>query len=179
MSANYLSPPSTGTIKKSLSNLSIDSTTCSICLDKFDGSYELPCKHKYCLHCIMSWQEKNNTCPLCSVILPVNTFDIQQTQPDTKNPLIPPGAPVHINYRSISPQMTFQPIGINQHTSQQSVSHPSMPNSVVINIVQDPHSNACQNRNRSILKPVIGISIFIYLLLVVGTLIYLVYRFAQ
>jgi len=62
-------------IKKSCSkcqkeiNYDLKEYDCSICLEKIIDHkilFDLPCKHKFHLHCIEQWRNMNkNTCPLC------------------------------------------------------------------------------------------------------------------
>ncbi|KAG5190074.1 hypothetical protein JKP88DRAFT_176057, partial [Tribonema minus] len=39
---------------------------CSICLDQLPSERgTLQCGHTFCFGCIVSWSERQNTCPLC------------------------------------------------------------------------------------------------------------------
>lgn len=38
---------------------------CSICLNNMEHEHVLECKHAYHFHCLVSWVQKANTCPLC------------------------------------------------------------------------------------------------------------------
>jgi len=45
-----------------------DSETCPICIEPFNESEDnliLDCKHKFHVHCILSWFEKDLSCPIC------------------------------------------------------------------------------------------------------------------
>ncbi|EME80011.1 uncharacterized protein MYCFIDRAFT_177000 [Pseudocercospora fijiensis CIRAD86] len=38
---------------------------CPVCRDEMEESTSTPCTHTFHLHCLASWLEKSNTCPLC------------------------------------------------------------------------------------------------------------------
>jgi len=38
---------------------------CSICLGTLVNPVNTVCNHTYCYHCLISWLEYNNTCPIC------------------------------------------------------------------------------------------------------------------
>jgi hypothetical protein len=43
---------------------------CPICLDEILIKYQgkiIPCNHIFCYDCIVKWEEKNNTCPICRI----------------------------------------------------------------------------------------------------------------
>ena len=50
------------------------SWVCGVCLndeiEANDGAKQLPCKHIFHTHCIISWLELCNSCPLCRYQLP-------------------------------------------------------------------------------------------------------------
>ena len=54
---------------------SINVDPCSICLEAFvitDKSITLKCGHKYHTHCIIDWLQRDNICPLCRQVVPLN-----------------------------------------------------------------------------------------------------------
>ena len=54
---------------------SINIDPCSICLEPFvitDKSITLKCGHKYHTHCIIDWLQRDNICPLCRQVVPLN-----------------------------------------------------------------------------------------------------------
>jgi len=54
---------------------SINVDPCSICLEPFvitDKSITLKCGHKYHTHCIIDWLQRDNICPLCRQVVPLN-----------------------------------------------------------------------------------------------------------
>ena len=59
--------------KDSLSKSSSVSS-CPICLDQFDNVIELPCKHKYCYHCILNCYYHKPVCPYCGRQIPPELF---------------------------------------------------------------------------------------------------------
>ncbi|PIA98759.1 hypothetical protein CB0940_03758 [Cercospora beticola] len=46
-----------------LSNL--ESDQCDICYDAMVEPAHTPCGHVYCLECLLTWLDENNTCPTC------------------------------------------------------------------------------------------------------------------
>lgn len=50
------------------------SWACAVCMDDEidakDGAKQLPCEHIFHTHCIISWLELHNSCPLCRYKLP-------------------------------------------------------------------------------------------------------------
>ena len=52
-------------IKQTINQSDLDLKECCICLEKLDYSIVLECKHSFHTHCILSWFEKELSCPLC------------------------------------------------------------------------------------------------------------------
>ena len=51
---------------KEIKSFKIRMENCAICMNDYEDQLALnPCRHKFCKKCIMTWLEKNPTCPLC------------------------------------------------------------------------------------------------------------------
>jgi len=58
---------------------SVQEESCVICGDVMEGSYcKLPCKHKFCVSCIIQHGRENDACPLCRV--PMSGQDVKKTE---------------------------------------------------------------------------------------------------
>ena len=59
-----------GTVKD-MKESGVGSDSCPICVENFDQKaddavvVEMPCGHKYCEGCLMTWLEQNHNCPTC------------------------------------------------------------------------------------------------------------------
>lgn len=50
--------------------------TCSVCQDIFVNPVQvLPCCHCFCEKCILSWEKRNSSCPLCRGIVSFQILD--------------------------------------------------------------------------------------------------------
>ena len=70
-----IGPVSRTTINGLPGSPSINVDPCSICLEPFvisDKSITLRCGHKYHTHCIIDWLQRDNICPLCRQVVPLN-----------------------------------------------------------------------------------------------------------
>ncbi|XP_027519669.1 E3 ubiquitin-protein ligase Topors-like [Corapipo altera] len=56
-------------------------STCSICQDtRKDVASALPCRHQFCLGCILRWTRRNPSCPLCRRMIETVRFSEQSEQ---------------------------------------------------------------------------------------------------
>ncbi|XP_068682146.1 E3 ubiquitin-protein ligase rnf8-like [Montipora foliosa] len=46
-----------------------DEFTCIICQDLFIDSTTLSCAHSFCEHCLQTWRQKKNSCPICRQVI--------------------------------------------------------------------------------------------------------------
>uniref|UniRef100_A0A803XW06 RING-type domain-containing protein n=1 Tax=Meleagris gallopavo TaxID=9103 RepID=A0A803XW06_MELGA len=67
--ATHLHSPSGHSVKTMAAE---EAWTCPICRDvRKDIAYAVPCRHEFCLGCILRWAKQKETCPLCRRIMTV------------------------------------------------------------------------------------------------------------
>ena len=69
--------------------------TCPICRDvRKDIAYAVPCRHEFCLGCILRWAKQKETCPLCRRIMTVVKVAEWDKDNDLDFIICPPAPPV-------------------------------------------------------------------------------------
>uniref|UniRef100_A0A8D0FSS3 RING-type domain-containing protein n=1 Tax=Strix occidentalis caurina TaxID=311401 RepID=A0A8D0FSS3_STROC len=59
---------------------------CPICHDaRHDVTYAMPCRHQFCLGCILRWAQRTSNCPLCRAHRHVPRTAISGQQPGRQN----------------------------------------------------------------------------------------------
>lgn len=52
--------------------------SCIICREEMLSAKKLPCKHIFHLHCLRSWMERSNNCPICRAVIPTEAATAQR-----------------------------------------------------------------------------------------------------
>lgn len=69
--------------------------TCPICRDvRKDIAYAVPCRHEFCLGCILRWAKQKETCPLCRRVMAVVKLAELDDDDDLDFVICPPAPPV-------------------------------------------------------------------------------------
>ena len=69
--------------------------TCPICRDvQKDIAYAVPCRHEFCLGCILRWAMQKETCPLCRRIMTVVKVAAWDDDNDLDFTISPPAPPL-------------------------------------------------------------------------------------
>ncbi|XP_031453664.1 E3 ubiquitin-protein ligase Topors-like [Phasianus colchicus] len=69
--------------------------TCPICREvRKDIAYAVPCRHEFCLGCILRWAKQKETCPLCRKIMTVVKVAEWDDDNDLDFIIRPPAPPV-------------------------------------------------------------------------------------
>ncbi|XP_015723747.1 uncharacterized protein LOC107316581 [Coturnix japonica] len=69
--------------------------TCPICRDvQKDIAYAVPCRHEFCLGCILRWAKQKETCPLCRRVMEVVKVAEWDDDSDLDFIICPPAPPV-------------------------------------------------------------------------------------
>ncbi|XP_019466973.1 E3 ubiquitin-protein ligase Topors-like [Meleagris gallopavo] len=69
--------------------------TCPICREvRKDIAYAVPCRHEFCLGCILRWAKQKETCPLCRRVMAVVKVAVWDDDNDLDFIICPPAPPV-------------------------------------------------------------------------------------
>ncbi|XP_019467215.1 uncharacterized protein LOC109365056 [Meleagris gallopavo] len=69
--------------------------TCPICREvRKDTAYAAPCRHEFCLGCILRWAKQKETCPLCRRVMAVVKVAEWDNDNDLDFIICPPAPPV-------------------------------------------------------------------------------------
>uniref|UniRef100_A0A8V0YHH5 RING-type domain-containing protein n=1 Tax=Gallus gallus TaxID=9031 RepID=A0A8V0YHH5_CHICK len=76
--------------------------TCPICRDvQKDIAYAVPCRHEFCLGCILRWAMQKETCPLCRNIMTVVKVAAWDDEDDLDFTISPPAPPLPACFQNV------------------------------------------------------------------------------
>lgn len=74
---------------------------CPICRDEQkDVAYVVPCRHEFCLACILQWAKQRNSCPLCRTVMTVIKVAEWDDNDDLDFVIQPPAQPEPASFQA-------------------------------------------------------------------------------